>query len=179
MNTAVRTTMVYGMISALAAMPLAGVLAAPLGRFTAFKLVLWAIVGGYAVLLVRWSGRRLLGALFPLLLLLGAALWPGVQGGVFAIVMGVLAWIRSGICFGRTPLRALAAEILTLAGGCGLVTFLAPTGPVAWALAIWLFILIQSLYFFLVPVPAIHPTPAGETDPFARACREARRILGD
>jgi hypothetical protein len=179
MNPAVRTTIVYGMISALAAMPLAGVLATPLGRVTAVKLVLWAMLSGYAVLLSRWSGRRLASQLFPLLLLLGVAFWPGVYRGFCFIAVGVLAWVRSGICFDRSPLRAVIAETLTLAGGACLVVFLAPTGAIAWALAIWLFWLIQSLYFFLVPLPASRPIAAGEADPFTQACREVQRILDD
>ena len=177
MKSPIRTTIVYGILSAIAAMPLAGVLVAPLGWPVAFKLVLWAILAGYALLLAHWCQRRPIVLLFPLVLLLGAALWPGVYAGFFFMAMGVLAWIRSGICFDRTPFRAVVAEILTLAGGAGLMAILTPAGTLAWTLSIWLFALIQSLYFFIVPLPARLRRQTTETDPFTAACREARRIL--
>ena len=175
----VRTTIVYGMISAMVVWPAAGLLAAPLGWATAFRLMLWAILSGYALVLVRWSGRRLTAPLIPLALLLGTALWSDVYGAFFCMALGVLAWIRSGICFDSTPLRAVIAETLTIAGGAGLAAALNPGTAVTWTLSIWLFILIQSLYFFIVPTPSTHSGKTPPEDPFEHACRNARRILED
>ena len=33
---------------------------------------------------------------------------------VFALALGVLCWVRSGICYSGTPLRALTAELVTV-----------------------------------------------------------------
>jgi hypothetical protein len=177
MTAPVRTTIVYAMISAMAVWPAAGLLAAPLGWATAFRLMLWASLSGYALLLVRWSGCRLTAPLIPLILLLAAALWPGGDGAFFFMVLGVLVWIRSGICFDSTPLRAVIAETITIAGGGGIVAVVNPATTVTWTLSIWLFILIQCLYFFIVPTSCTARNKTPPEDPFERACRNARRIL--
>lgn len=177
MNPPVRATIVYGMLSAVSAMPLTGMLAAPLGRMTAFKLTIWAILAGYTLLLARMRSQRPAVLLFPMALLFGIALWPGMHSGFFFILLGVLAWIRSGIFFAHAPFRAAIAETLVLAGGTGLVALLEPAGPLAWTLAIWLFILIQCLYYFIVPMPSIGREQGTRADPFTTACREVQRIL--
>lgn len=177
MNAPVRTTIVYAAISAIAIMPAAGLLAAATGWPTAFKLTLWADLLGYALLLAHWGGRRPAAVLFPLALLLGTALWPGVYAGFFLLGLGVLAWVRSGICFAATPVRAVLAETVAATGGAGLVALIGPTGTISWVLCIWLFFLIQSLYFFIVPIPAKRSVPMAGEDPFDRACRDARRVL--
>jgi hypothetical protein len=99
MNRHVRTTLVYGLISALAVMPLAGLLAGPIGWPMAFKLVLWLDLFIYAALLARWSGKGIGAIVVPTALLLGTALWPGVYTGFFFLGLGVFSWIRSGSCF--------------------------------------------------------------------------------
>ncbi|MEE4608220.1 MAG: hypothetical protein V2L15_04980 [Desulfobacteraceae bacterium] len=177
MKRPVRTTIVFGAVSALAVMPTALVLSGVVGWHPAFKLVLWLDLALYAMLLVRWSGRGLGPALFPLALLLGAALWPAGAGAFFLIGLGVLAWIRSGVCFTDAPLRALAAEILTVAGGAGLVALLRPSAALAWALGVWLFFLVQALYFYLVPAARVEDRCPPATDPFVQAEREALRVL--
>ena len=93
MKRTVRTTLVYGAISALAVMPAAGLLSTYLGRTTAFKLVLWADLAGYAALMARWSGKPLTAIMFPLALLLGTALWPGGYPAFFFLGLGVLSWL--------------------------------------------------------------------------------------
>ena len=176
MKRPVRTTLVFGAISALAVMPLAAVLAGLIGWSTAVKLMLWADLSVYALLLARWSGKGPLPVLFPLALLLGAAWWPASGSAFLFLGLGALSWIRSGICFTGAPLRAVAAEIITAAGGAGLVALLAPGSTIAWAVGIWLFFLMQSLYFFLVPAAApaaVRPA----ADPFVQAHREALRVL--
>lgn len=177
MKVTVRTTIVYAMVSAVLVWPVTGVLAGLLGWETAFKLALWASLSGYALLLLRWSDKRTAAPLFPLALLLGLALWPGTRGAFFFMLVGGLAWIRSGICFDRVSIRALIAEAITIPGGAGLVTAVNPGTAVTWSLCIWLFILIQSLYFFIVPVPSAKRDSIPSEDPFVRASRNARRIL--
>lgn len=177
MKWAVRTTLVYGFISALAVMPATWLLAGPMGWPPAFKLALWTDLFFYAVLLARWSGKGLLTIVFPLALMLGMALWPGGYVGFFFLGLGVLGWIRSGICFSGTPLRAVAAEIITVSGGAGLVALLGPGSSVTWAISIWLFFLVQALYFFIIPATDRPNAVRSDEDPFEQAHREARRVL--
>ncbi len=179
MKRPVRSTLVFGLISALAVMPAAGMLAVLTGWSLAIKLVLWTAFLVYALLLTRWSGTRPVAIAFPLALLLGTALWPGIHALFFLLGLGFFSWIRSGICFSTTPLRAIAAETITVAGGAGLVILLSPASNIAWAIGIWLFILVQALYFFFVPVPDATATVRAEEDPFASAYREAQRVLDE
>jgi hypothetical protein len=179
MNQPVRTTLVFGLISALVVIPFAWGLSGLIGWSMALKLALWVDLTVYALLLARWSASGLIAIGFPLVLLLGIALWPGV-GPVFILLgLGVFSWIRSGICFCGAPLRAAAAEIVTVAGGAGLVVLLGPRSELAWAISIWLFFLVQTLYFYIVPVTT--PTAAVDTDvdPFNQAFREAQRVLDE
>ena len=48
--------------------------------------------------------------------------------------------------------------------------------PLWWALGIWLFFLVQTLFFVVGESGGIRPAGAGE-DAFERARREAERIL--
>jgi hypothetical protein len=179
MKRPVRTTLVYGAISALAVMPAAVLLSAYVDWPSAVKLALWADLAAYAVLMARWSGKPLTAIMFPLALLLGTALWPGLYSAFFFLGAGVLSWLRSGICFSSTPMRAMAAETVSIAGGAGLVVLLGPGTTVTWAVSIWLFFLVQALYFFIVS-PVEQPTSAQTPpDPFAQAQREALRVLDD
>ena len=179
MKRPVRTTLVYGAISALAVMPAAALLSAYIDWPSAVKLVLWADLAGYAVLMARWCGKPLTAIMFPLALLLGTALWPGIYSAFFFLGVGVLSWLRSGICFSNTPMRAMAAETISIAGGAGLAALLGPGTTVTWAVSIWLFFLVQALYFFIVP-SVNRQTPAQtQPDPFDRAQREALRVLDD
>jgi hypothetical protein len=177
MNLPTRTTIIYGLISAVLVWPSAVLLAVPLGWTTAFKLMLWMSLSGYALFLTHWAKKPIVAPIFPLILILGLALWPGVTGAFFFIAIGALVWIRSGICFNDAPLRALIAETTTIFGGAGLVATLNPHTAVTWSLSIWLFILIQSLYFVMVPLPSTLKGKIPAQDPFDRACRNVQRIL--
>ncbi len=179
MKRPVRTTLIYGLISALAVMPAAWLFAGPIGWPMAFELTLWVDLFIYAVLLARWSGKGLSAIVFPMALLLGTALWPGVYAGFFFLGIGVFSWIRSGICFSGTPVRAVAAEIITIAGGAGLVALLGPGSSITWAVSIWLFFLVQALYFFIIPAAGLSNTIRTVEDPFEQARREAQRVLDE
>jgi hypothetical protein len=175
----VRTTLVFGAISAALFMPLAWGLAGLVGWRMAFKLVLWADLLCYSLLLIRWSGKGPGAALFPLALLLGTAVWPGINAVFFFLGLGVLSWVRSGICFTGAPLRVMVAEIITVAGGAGLVVLLGPGSTIAWAISLWLFFLVQALYFFIAPGVESPAAARPAADPFAQAHREALRVLDD
>ena len=178
MNRPTRTTIVYALAGGCLVVPAAMLLAPYLHWTTALKLTLWADLALYAVLLCRWSRTPLTSILFPLVLLLGTALWPRTYAGFFFLAVGVLSWIRSGICFKAAPLRALAGEVLTVLGGTGLVMVFGGYTSVSWAVGICLFTLVQALYFFIVPSGRMNPGRREETaDTFERAAREARSVL--
>jgi hypothetical protein len=177
MKNPVRTTIVYAVLSGLVVVPAASVLSMYLYWPTAFKVMLWADLAIYGVLMARWSGVRLLPLLFPLAILLGSAVWPRTYSSFFILALGVFAWMRSGICFQGTPLRALSAEVLTLGGATGLLLFFGAHSSLAWALTICLFFLIQSIYFFIVPTKQRTFETLSEKDPFDRAVEEAKKVL--
>jgi hypothetical protein len=178
MSRPTRTTIVYALAGGFLVVPAAMLLSPYLQWATAFKLALWADLAIYAVLLARWSRTRLLAVLFPLALLLGAALWPRTYAGFFFLAVGVLCWIRSGICFQNAPLRTLAAEVITVLGGSALVMLFGGHTPLNWAIAICLFTLVQALYFFIVPRNRKIAAKNGVAgDPFDRAVEEACKVL--
>ena len=177
MNKPVRTTIVFALASGLFVVPLAAALSPYWSWAAAFKLALWADMTVYAILLARWSRARRASLVFPLAILLGTALWPHAYSGFFILAVGVLSWIRSGICFKGRPLIALFAEGVTIAGAVLLLMLFGGHTSIAWALNICLFFLVQSLYFFIIPVKT---NPAGRRsgkDPFQRAVDEAQQVM--
>jgi hypothetical protein len=177
MNKPIRTTVVFALVSGFLALPLTELL----GRFgtypAAFKWVLWMNLAIYTLLLARWGRTRLLSILFPLVLLLGVALWPGTWIGFYALALGVLCWVRSGICFSDTPLRALIAELVTVVGGITLVGTLGSSSRAAWPLGLCLFILVQALYFYIIPANSDQKAQTASPDPFEQARHEAEKVL--
>lgn len=145
----VRTTIIIGGVGALAWFfadrALGGSWAWPLMAFG----TIWLISASYAVALVRWSGRGIRGSFFPLLVLgfIGVMVPRSIVTIGLAVI--VLSWIRSGVCFPSAPLRSLLRELLLCGGGGLVVTLWGPSTPLAWALGIWLFSLVQSLFFVL------------------------------
>jgi len=177
MNRAVRTTIVYALTSGFLAVPLAMLLGSYLYWPEALKLVLWAVIAVYGVMMARWGGARLLSVIFPLLILLGAALWPRAHSGFFILALGIFSWVRSGVCFKGTPVRTLMAEVVTMVGGAGLLLLIGSHSHAGWALSICLFFLVQSLYFFIVPVTSNHNNPSTTSDSFEEAAEDANKVL--
>ena len=180
MNRPVRTTLILSFLAGFVIYPaLATILIPVLGWPAAPKLILWAITALYALLLVRWSNTRLLSTLFPLLILLGAAVWPYVYAGFFLLLLGGLAWMRSGICFTEKPVRTVMAELVCVAGGAAMVGFWLPSSMLQWELGIWLFGLTQCLYFYIMG----HGPAAGRAeknrDSFEQARSDLARVLAE
>ena len=177
MTRPIRTTIVYALLSGFLVVPAASLLSIYLYWPTAFKLTLWADLAIYGVMMARWSRTRLLSVLFPLALLLGVALWPQTYSGFFILALGVFSWMRSGICFQGVPARALVAEVVTVVGGASLLLLFGSLSSAAWALNICLFLLVQSLYFFIVPWNRYIPDSQVPADSFERAMEEAQKVL--
>ena len=91
--------------------------------------------------------------------------------------IALLGWIRSGICFKKEPMaKRLAAEIALGVGAGLLVSDAVPAVNAVWALAVWLFFLIQTLYFVLVGCGK-EVENGVEVDPFEKAKMAAEAIL--
>jgi hypothetical protein len=177
MNTPVRTTLVVAFLSAIVSYPLSAMIIPVLGWPSAPKIVFSMMAAVYAILLARWSRTRLMTIAFPLAILLGVALWPQGYTGFFLVLMGTLAWVRSGICFQKRPVRAFLAELVTIGGGTTVLGVLSPSGPLEWSLGIWLFGLIQSLYFFVVLPSGKLKEGIDRIDPFDAARRDLEQLL--
>ncbi|MGD9365583.1 MAG: hypothetical protein PVH87_07810 [Desulfobacteraceae bacterium] len=177
MNRPIRSTVVYALVSGFLVIPLALLLSTYLYWPTALKLVLWADIAVYGVLMARWSGTRLLSVVFPLSILLGTALWPRTYSGFFILALGIFAWMRSGVCFHGAPMRALMAEVITVVGAAAMLMLIGSQSYAAWALNICLFFLVQSLYFFIVPTHRRSFKTGTPVDPFEQAVAEAKKVL--
>ncbi len=177
MSKPIRTTLAFGLISSLIILPVAWYEQIGWTWPSIFYLCLWANVTLYGMILSRWSRVSFFKILFPLLLLLGAAAWPTSNRAFFLIALGVFSWVRSGVCFTATPLRALMAELAIGLGATCMIGLLWPQSALAWALGIWFFYLVQSLYFFIVPMPNDSSERTTIRDPFEQARMELERIL--
>jgi hypothetical protein len=138
--------------------------------------IIWCLVAAYAFSLARWSGGGIPAVLFPLLVLGGVGAMLPLAGATFALALGVLSWIRSGICYPRTALQALLREMLLCGGGGAALILWDPTTPLAWALGILLFSLVQSLFFVLFE-PEARPPDMPPPDPFDHARRRIEALL--
>jgi hypothetical protein len=139
-------------------------------RLTAVNAAMMLCLAAYAVLLARMSARPIQAIAAPVLML--AAVLPvaaSVSGFLVPAAAG-LAWIRSGICFPGPVARRIVAEALLSAGGLVLCTALRPAGVLGWALGLWMFFLIQALYFV-----AIAARPFRRSEPPGPQPRQALR----
>ena len=103
----VRATLILGGLGGLSFIA-AGVLGVGFGLWPwmAFGIA-WCLTAAYALALVRWSGRSLTAVLFPLLVLGGIGAVLPRAGATFVLALGVLSWIRSGVCYPRPVFQAL------------------------------------------------------------------------
>ncbi len=173
----IRSTIIWGLIGGLAYIPLCSTLSLLVFWPLDFQLSLWALLAGYALLLSRWASRPLKSMAFPLLLLLGSALLIQSATAFLFTALVMLGWIRSGICFRKKPLakRVFAETGLGLTTGL-LVSGAVPGVTLVSSLGVWLFFLIQSLYFVLFEYQGDSRIKI-ELDPFERAKRAAEKIL--
>lgn len=172
----IRTTLVVGLICGLAFIPLSLGLSVFVDIATAFALIIWLYTAVYSVLLCRWGGKRSASIIFPLLLLLAAVFFTSSLTAFFIAALFIFSWIRSGICFERS-LHGMWAELAIGLGGGALVSLFVNGSGVTWALGIWMFFLIQALYFVFIDVPVASKSEKQDIDPFERSRRMAEEIL--
>ena len=181
----IRTTIVFGGLGAAANLLIryAG-LSHPLpGGAPPFGLI-WALVAGYCLLLIRWRQESSARIVVPLLML-GLAGLTATRGNLGSILLAllVLSWVRTGICYRSTLTAGVLRETLLAAGGALLAAFFSPAVPAAWAIAIWLFFLVQALFFVVFDAddgawPPPSPAESPE-DAFDKAHRRIDLLLND
>ena len=172
------TTILFGLACAVLFVPLTSVLTTLTYWPMSFRIIIWAYCAGYAWMLAKWGRVSLLSLVFPLLLLLLFVFLSGSISAFLLFTMGVVSWIRSGICFKGSLGKTLGAELLVCLGGGIMVAAFEPHTIITWAVAIWMFFLVQSLYFVLFTKSA--ETEAAEeenVDLFERARRRVEAIL--
>ena len=94
----------------------------------------------------------------------------------FGLALLVFSWVRSGICFPRSALRSVLRELVLCGGGAAVIAIWGPSTPLAWALGIWLFSLLQALFFILFE-PGEESRRAVAVDPFDRAAGRIEDLL--
>lgn len=176
MTTPIRTTLIFGILSALSVIPLTHYPSILWGWPVALKSYVLINLMLYSILLCRWSNARIVSIIVPLSLLTGMVLWPLSCSGFVLVSLGVLGWIRSGICFKELSIRIVLAELITIVGGAGFLVFWQPGSTIVLPVAIWFFFLVQTIYFFIIPC-RIETPGEGRADPFEQASREMERIL--
>jgi len=157
------------LLAAAASLPLRSI-----PRATALNAAIFLCLVAYSGFLARSSGRSLRALLSPLFMLAAVLAVAGSVTGFVVPAAAALSWIRSGICFqGSTP-RRVCAEAITGPAGLALACLLQPPGPYGWALSIWMFGLIQALYFVVVDAER-----SGLPEPAARERLEKAHCRAD
>ena len=128
-------------------------------RSTTLNAAMFLCLAGYAALLSRLSGKGLRVLFAPFLILLAVLAVAGSLAGFVIPAAAGLCWIRSGICFPGPIARRVVAETLTGGAGLLLCAVLQPPGLTGQVLGLWMFFLIQALYFVIIDTA---PGPRGE-----------------
>ena len=172
----IRSTVIFGLFCGLVFIPLSIGLGPVIHWPPALFLPIWFFVAIYSGFLTRWSPAGIQSLMLPLLLILVALPWIDSIALFIVLIIGSLSWIRSGICFPTNMGKGIVIEIFLglLAGG--LLAILNPTTLLTWALAVWMFFLVQALYFvfFETEKPA---APSIKPDSFEYAREQAENIL--
>jgi hypothetical protein len=172
----IRSTIIYGLVSGLSFIPLSGGLGYVVFWPEALCLTLWINISVYSILLTRWSGRRLSSIIFPLMPVFVASVWIDSISLFLVLILSTFSWIRSGICFPEHVGRKIIAELLLSLGTASLVITLTPASALGWSLTIWMFFLIQALYFVIFETEC-NPQENIQADPFEKARGQAENIL--
>ena len=175
----IRNTIFYGFACGLSFAPLSLMLDAFIPWSQAVCLVLWFFLTGYALLLNFWSPKFQMSTAFPLLLLLPVIYLTDAAALFFILALGVASWIRSGICFQKPGIVSLGVELLLSSLGAVLIQVFTPGSVFAWVLGIWMFFLIQSLYFIFFEHTDKRREETTGIDAFEQASRQAERILSE
>ena len=177
----VLTTILFGLICGLSFIPLDLALNMVFLGSNALCLTLWLFAAGYAFFLCRWSQRKLKSIAFPIILLFLTIFLVKSMAAFFLMALAIISFIRSGVCFQQHGGIKLVVESLLWVVGAALVTVFTPESVGAWAPGIWMFFLLQALYFVIFDSSAVAHEKKYEIeiDPFEQASRRAEYILSN
>lgn len=165
----------FALIAALAWVPWLLLSAPVLGpglRLGVFVTVAAAI---YVFTIAAKPSRGFIAALATGAAVAGAfAVTPGTAAKLLAVAF-IVALARSAFLYRRRPARALAVEAGLQVGGLLVAQALAGPSLLSGALALWGYLLIQSLFFLIAGVDERADTGVG--DPFENARSQAMRLL--
>ncbi len=172
-------TILFGVVCGMSFIPLKLILDYWFFRPNTVCLTLWLFAAGYTLLLCLWSRQNLTSVSFPILFLFLTVFLVQSIAAFFYLALAGISWVRSGICFQEHRGLRLVVELsLGLAGGA-LVAVFPPGSTLAWTLGIWLFFLLQALYFAIIgnSSPILDSQSEPEVDHFEQASRQAEEIL--
>jgi len=149
----------------------------PILRTTALNAAIFLCLAAYSAFLARSSGRSLRALFAPLFMLAAVMAAAGSVTGFVVPAAAGLSWVRSGICFPGSQPRRVCAEAITCAAGLALVRLLQPPGPYGLPLSIWMFGLIQALYFVVIDAERTGVPEKQGQDRMAPAHRRADALL--
>jgi hypothetical protein len=171
------TTIIYGLLAGMSFIPIVIVTSSFIHWTGAFRLAIWLVLAGYLVILTRWGKVSLFSIFLPLLLLLLLVFWGDTNSAFFFLALGVLSWVRSGICFQGSLLKTLVTEVALSLGAGALVVIFTPHSTITWGVAVWMFFLVQSVYFVVLDDFGKKQEERVELDSFQQARTRAERIL--
>jgi len=173
----VRTTLFFGLICGVSTIPLVLTFNLLTGGLQAFYLTLWLQVTVYGLLLIRWYKKSVLLTVFPLMILFWAVFWIDSIWDYFLLASAILGWIRSGICIPEYPVGRFGVESAISLGTIIYVVWFPPNSALSWAMATWMFFLIQALFFVFFDAVERIGQEKIEIDPFEQARIKAEEII--
>ncbi len=171
----IRTTVFFGLICALLFIPLSLGLCNIMSWPMAVNMILWVYLATYGFLLTRWGEKSVLSIIFPLVLLLIILFVVKSDSAFLLFALAIFSWIRSGICFQKPFSRVLLMELFLTLGCTVLAAWFTPDSMFTRALGVWMFFLVQSLYFVFLDHRDLKQN--AQSDPFEEAMMQAEKIL--
>jgi len=146
------------------------------GAPTALAAYLVGVTILYAHGLAPGEGSRIARVVLPVGLGLAAVLWPGSLPHLVFLLAAYVGVMRSGVFWRTVTARAVAIEVLLIGGGLLLAQAVGGGTLTAWALGVWAFLLVQSVYFLIGGVRG-RPTARSQQDAFDAAYGRALALL--
>jgi hypothetical protein len=173
----IRTTLLFGLMCGLIFIPISMMFKYTYFWPYIFRITIFSYLAVYAVFLSGWGNKKRFAVLFPLLFLFIFILAQNSTLAFLLLSMGMLSWIRSGVCFQDAFAKSMGGEIIFTMGGGALVACFNPHTTITWALGIWLYFMVQSVYFMFMTDLEIVNDVTYEPDAFNQARMRAERAL--
>ncbi|MBF0119476.1 MAG: hypothetical protein HQK79_11615 [Desulfobacterales bacterium] len=166
----VTMTIFFALMSGLFIMLLSNYIYHPL----IFKIFIALNLIAYSFLLSSWGEVPLSKNLIPVIIVLYLTI-SGIKLHLFLMTnLFILSYFRSFICFKQPLLKGIIIEIILCFGGGSLIFLFNPISSVSWAISMWMFFLIQSIYFIFNNYNETHDN---NMDPFEVSRKQVEEIL--